>query len=127
MQEAGSVGTGAGVNKGRGGGGGGREELECGVRLVVARAQRRPGAVAKPLARQEVRRVGPTRNVDDVVLVLGEQVEPARLVVADVALLLQPLQTRVVGVQLEGLVEEIGPQRLERVHYCQKFQQVRRV
>ncbi len=45
----------------------------------------------------------------------------------DVALLLQPLQARVVGVQLEGFVEEIGQQRLERVHHCQKLQQVRRV
>ena len=34
-------------------------------------------------------------------------------------LLLQPLQTRIGGVQLEGLVEEVGPQCLERVHYCQ--------
>ncbi len=57
----------------------------------------------EPLARQEVRRVGPTGNVNDVVLVFGKQVEPARLVVADVALLLLPLQNRVVSVQLEGL------------------------
>ncbi len=49
------------------------------------------------------------------------------MVVADVALLLQPLQTRVVGVQLEGLIEEMGQQCLERVHYCQKLQQVLRV
>ena len=42
------------------------------------------------LARQEVCGVGAARNVLDIVLrlVLGEQVKPARLVVADVALLL---------------------------------------
>ncbi len=67
------------------------------VRLAVAGVQRRPRAVAKQLARQEVRLVGLTGNVDDVVLVFGKQVEPARLVVADVALLLQPQQTRVVS------------------------------
>ena len=45
--------------------------------------------------------------------------------VAHVALLLQPLQASVVGVQLEGLVEKGGPQRLERVHHGKELQQVR--
>jgi len=60
--------------------------------------------------------------VHHAVLVFGEQVEPARLVVADVALLLQPLQARVVGVQDEGLVEQVGPERFERMHHRQEFQ-----
>jgi len=41
----------------------------------------------------------------DAVLILCEQVEPARLVVAHVPLLLQPLQARVVGKELKWLVE----------------------
>jgi hypothetical protein len=125
VQEAGSIRVlhGTSVNRGCcGGGGSGHEELERRVRLVVASMQRRPRAVREPLARQEVGRVDPTLHVDDVVLEFGEQVEPTRLVVADVALLLQPLQTRVISVQLEGLVEEMQTQRLEC--HCQKLQQV---
>ena len=47
--------------------------------LVVARAQGRPYAVGEPLARQEVRRISPAWDVDDVILVLGEQAKPTRL------------------------------------------------
>jgi hypothetical protein len=58
VQEAGSVGVGARMN-GRGGSScSGREEVKRRVRLVMARAQRRPGAVGKQLAGQKVRRVG---------------------------------------------------------------------
>ena len=45
----------------------------------------------------------------------------------DVALLLQPLQAGIVCVQLEGFVEEVGPQSLERVHHRQQLEQVGRV
>ena len=45
----------------------------------------------------------------------------------DLALLLQPLQAGIVGVRLEGLVEEVGQQRLERVHNRQQNEQVGRV
>ena len=55
------------------------------------------------------------------VLVFSQQVEPTRLMMTDVALLLQPLQACIVGVQLEGLVEEIGPQNLEPVHHRQQL------
>ena len=41
----------------------------------------------------------------DTVLVLSQQVEPARLMMSDAALVLLPLQAGVVGLQLEGLVE----------------------
>ncbi len=34
------------------------------------------------------------------------------------------MQTSVVSVQLEGLVQEVGQQRLKRVHHRQKLQQV---
>ena len=66
----------------------GGEEFQLRVRLVVAGAQRCPGAIADALACQEVGGAGPARNVHDLVLVLGEQVEPPRQVVTDVALLL---------------------------------------
>ena len=112
------------MHKGSSGGGANSEELELRVRLVVARAEGRPCTVGEPFARQEVSRVSPARDVGDAILVLGEQVKPTRLVVADVALLLQPLETCVVGVQVEGLVEEIGPQRLERVDHGQELEQV---
>jgi hypothetical protein len=96
------------------------------VLLVVARAQRRPRAVGEQLARQEVGRVGPTRDVDDsdAVLEFGDEVGPTRLVVADAALpLQQPLQTSVISVQLrvKGPAEEIRTTRLERVHRSQKL------
>ena len=42
----------------------------------------------------------------------------------DVALLLQPLQAGIVGVQLEGLIEKAGSQSLERVHHRQQLEQV---
>ncbi len=66
------------------------------------------------------------RDVDGAVLELGKQVEATSLLVADAALQQQPLQTRIVSVQLEGLIE-IRTQRLERVHHGQKLQQVGRV
>ena len=64
------------------------EEFQLRVRLIVAGAQRWPGAIAEALACQEVGGVGPARDVHDPVLVLGKQVKPSRQVVADVALLL---------------------------------------
>ena len=39
----------------------------------------------------------------------------------DVALLLQPLQAGIACVRLEGLVEEVRPQSLERMHHCQQL------
>jgi hypothetical protein len=85
--------------------GGGSEELELGVRVGVPGPLRRPLAVLKALTGQNVCGVCTARDVHDMVLVLGEQVEPASLMVTYVALLLQPLQAGVVGVQFEGLVE----------------------
>ena len=46
---------------------------------------------------------------------------------ADVPSLLQPLQAGIVGVQLEGLIEKVGSQGLERVHHHQQLEQVGRV
>ena len=106
VEEARSLGVGASGNEGgRGARAIRHEELERGIRVVIARVRRRAGAVGEALPGKEVCGVGAARDVHDAVLVLGEQVEPARLVVAYVPLLLQPLQARVVGVQLEGLVE----------------------
>ena len=62
----------------------GGEELQLRVRLIVAGAQHWPAGVAEALACQKVGGVGPPRNVHDPLLVLGEQVEPGRLVVTDV-------------------------------------------
>ena len=41
--------------------------------------------------------------------------------------LLQPLQARVFGVQLEGLFEEVGTTRFESVRYCQPEHMRRRI
>ncbi len=60
--------------------------------------------VGQPLSRQEVSLVGLTRDVDNSVLDFGKQAKRTHLLVADVVLLLLPLQTRVVSVQLEALV-----------------------
>ena len=51
----------------------------------------------------------------DLKLELGEKVEPAGLLMAEGPLLLEPLQARVIRVQLEGLVEEIRAEGLEAV------------
>ena len=71
--------------------------------------------------------VGPSGDMHDAVLILGQQVEPPRLVMAHVALLLQPLEARVVRMQLEGLVQQVGPKCLEGVYYRQELQHVGRV
>ncbi len=85
MQEAESVRVGARMNEGRGGSSAcGREEVKAvklRVRLSIARAKRRPGAVGKPLAGRRARRVGAARNVYDAALVLSKQIQPLRLVV----------------------------------------------
>jgi hypothetical protein len=44
-----------------------------------------------------------------------------------VALLLRPLQAGVVGLQFEGLVEEVRVKRFERMNHRQQLQQVRGV
>jgi hypothetical protein len=49
------------------------------------------------------------------------------LVVAQVPLLLKPMQARVVGVQLKRLVKEVRSQALERVDHRQQLQEMRRV
>ena len=63
----------------------------------------------------------------DAVLILSQQFEPPRLVVAHVALLLQPLEARVVSVQLEGLVQQVGPKCLEGMQFRQELQHVEQV
>ena len=40
----------------------------------------------------------------------------------DVALLLQPLQAGIVGVPLEGPIEKVESQGLERVHHRQQLE-----
>ena len=89
--------------------------------------RRRALAVGEALLSEGVGRIGTARNVHDAVLVFGQQVEPTRLMMADVPLLLQPLQAGIVGVQLEGLIEKVGSQGLERVHHRQQLEQVGRV
>ena len=64
----GGVGAGARVGEGRGSG----VELERGAGIVVACGERWPLAVAEPLARKEVSRIGPARNVHNSVLVLSK-------------------------------------------------------
>jgi hypothetical protein len=66
----------------------GGEELEVRVRLGVAGVLRRADAVGEALPREEVGGVGPARDVHDPVLELRKQVQPPRLVVAQVPLLL---------------------------------------
>ena len=85
-----------------------REELELQVRIVVARAAGRAGAVEEALASEEIGGVCPPGDIHDAVLILCQQVEPPRQVMAHVALLLMPLEARVVSVQLEGLVQQVG-------------------
>ena len=68
------------------------EELKRRIRLVVARVRRRALAIGEALPCEEVGRIGTARNVHDAVLVFGQQVEPTRLMMTDVAFLLQPLQ-----------------------------------
>ena len=104
-----------------------REEFEFRVGLVVASSRRRTRAVGEALACQKGGGIRPARNMYNPILELGEQVEPSRLMVAHVALLLEPLQTRIVRVQLEGFVEEIRPKRLQRVHDCKQLQKMGRV
>ena len=58
---------------------------------------------------KQVGRIGTARDVHDAVLVFHQQVQPTRLMMTDVALLSQPLQAGIVCVQLEELVEEVGP------------------
>ena len=113
------------------GGSGGRarysEELKRRIRLVVARVRRRALAIGEALPCEEAGRIGyigTARNVHDAVLVFGQQAEPTRLMMTDVALLLQPLQAGIVGVQLEGLIEKVGSQGLERVHHSQQLEQL---
>ena len=91
--------------------------------------RRRALAVGEALLSEGVGRIGTARNVHDAVLVFGQQVEPTHLMMADVALLLQPLQDciQVVGVQLEGLIEKVGTLGLERVHHRQQLEQAGRV
>mmetsp|Transcript_17147 Transcript_17147/g.47124 ORF Transcript_17147/g.47124 Transcript_17147/m.47124 type:complete len:506 (+) Transcript_17147:368-1885(+) len=109
---------------GRTRGGGRRKEFLRACRVSVTRRNRGALAVGEALPRQAVGRVGPPRDVDHGELVLGEDAEPPGLVRADGALALEPLQARVVGVQLEGLVHQIGPQCLERMDDRQQFQHV---
>ena len=61
--------------------------------------------------------------MNDPELIFGEKVEPPGLVVTQVALLVEPLQAGIVGVQLEGLVEEVRAKGLEGVDDRQELQQ----
>ena len=54
-------------------------------------------------------------------LELRQRVEPSRLLVRDVAQLLEPLQAGVVRVQLKRPVEEVWTQDLERVDHCEQL------
>ena len=93
VQKPRRLGSGTGSHEG---GSGGRarysEELKRRIRLVVARVRRRALAIGEALPCEEVGRIGTARNVHDAVLVFGQQVEPTRLMMTDVAFLLQPLQ-----------------------------------
>ncbi len=66
----------------------GGEELEVRVRLGVAGVPRWPDAIGEALPREEVGGVRPARDVHNLVLELCKQVQPPRLVVAQVSLLL---------------------------------------
>ena len=83
--------------------------LRVRVLIVIARSAGWAGAIAKALASEKIGWVGPPGDMHDAVLILGQQVEPQRLVMAHVPLLLQPLEARVVGVQLEVLIRQVGP------------------
>mmetsp|Transcript_36668 Transcript_36668/g.96736 ORF Transcript_36668/g.96736 Transcript_36668/m.96736 type:complete len:314 (+) Transcript_36668:2686-3627(+) len=111
-----------------GGGGGGDslngEQLLGTGRVGVPGRASRGVPVEEGLAGEKVGGGGAARDVHHRELELGEEVEPPRLVAADVALLLQPLEARVVRVQREGLVQEVGPQGLERVDHRQELQHV---
>jgi hypothetical protein len=83
-------------------------ELKGRLRIVVARAGGGALAIREALTGEEVGRVGPARNVHHPILILREQIEPARLVVTEMPLLVQPHEAGVVGMQLKRLVEEVG-------------------
>ena len=63
----------------------------------------------RQVACQKVGWIRATRDSYDTVLVLGELVESASLMVTNVALLLQPQEAGIISlsVQLGGLVEEV--------------------
>ena len=58
----------------------------------------------------------------DVVLILGKQAKPVRLVMIDVALLLSPLQAGIIRVQLERLVEEVWAKQFQLMHHGKEFE-----
>jgi hypothetical protein len=66
----------------------GCEELEARVQIGVAGVPRQADAFGEALPREEVARVGPAQDVHDPVLEHRKQVQPLRLVVAQVPLLL---------------------------------------
>ena len=57
-------------------------------------------------------------------IVIANGVEPARVVVADQPLLVQPLEASVVLVELKWLVQEILVEGAQRVHHCQELETV---
>jgi hypothetical protein len=110
-----------GGSRGQGGGG---VEFEGRARVVIASPERWALTVAEALAREEVRWVGPARNMHHLVLVLCKQIEPPSLIVAEVPLLLEPQQAGIISVQLEGLVEQVGAERLQSMDHRQQLQEV---
>ena len=108
VQKARCVSVGASMGKGSGGAsavGESSVELKGRLRIVVARAGGGALAIREALTGEEVGRVGPARNVHHPILILREQIEPARLVVTEMPLLVQPQEARVVGMQFKGLVK----------------------
>ena len=65
------------------------------------------GARGDAHAGEEIGWVGAARNVDDRESEFANGVEPARVVVADQPLPVQPLEAGIVRVELEWLVQEI--------------------
>ena len=102
------------------------EELGNLVASVVGVTCRRGrfGARGEAHAGEEIGRVGAARNVDDRESEFANGVEPARVVVADQPLPVQPLEAGVVRVELEWLVQEIRAEGAQRVHHGQELETV---
>ena len=103
-----------------------RKELQRGCRVGVFRARTRGRVLAagESLSSEEVGGVRATRDVHHAELVLCEEVQPARLVVTQRALLHEPCEAGVVRMQLEGPVKQVGAQGLQRLHHGEQLQQM---
>jgi hypothetical protein len=124
MQEAGGVGASACVDKGGRRGPGSGVEFKGRARVSIASPERGALTVAEALAREEVGWIGPARNMHHLILVFCKQIEPPSLIVAKVPLLLEPQQACIVHVQLEGLVKQVGSERLQSMDNRQLLQKM---